>query len=116
MKQGSDRTDKQLCLELEASPFKWVTKDDLIAATGAIERTTTDGIMSSDKLIEAQLKHADRAHDDILSLAKCRMSVSDKNDKNEVSKQLEQPYVCFLISLNSLTLLSSLSAQLMSSP
>lgn len=54
----------------------------------AIEQTKEGGLSSVDKSIETGLKHVDRTHDMIISLARCRMRLKD--EKEEVSEQLEQ--------------------------
>lgn len=119
-KQWYNLTVGKLCLELEAMSWERLIKDIPImtAVMTVIECTREMGLRSVDKLIQAELKYANRGYDVNLSFGKCMMSVGDEKEKEkeEGSNQLKQPYICSLISLNWLTLLSSPPSQLMLPP
>lgn len=91
-----------------------------MAAVATMKQTRENEIRFVNKSIEARLKHSDCIYDDILSLAKCRMSVGyekeNKRKKKEESEQLKQPYVCSLISFNWLMFISLPPGQLMLPP
>lgn len=89
MKFDSDLTIEQLCLQLESKTFKWLTKDDFVAAVAALNGTRESGMRFVDKSIKAGLKQADRKYHVIRSLAKCRMCTMDENEKEEEEKKEE---------------------------
>lgn len=114
MKQRSDITVKQIRLELEVRPFKRLTKDASLTAVVILEWRREGKSRTIDWSIEAELKYTDQEYDVILCLTKCMRGVRDEKKKEERSEQLEQRYVCSLISFNWLTLICSQPAQFMS--